>query len=74
MKGHYGEAGAEYRAQQDTYDKIISGPLDSNSLGPQYFQIYQKNGQILSFGIDVTFEITPTPLAPPLRGKSPARW
>lgn len=52
VKGQYGTAGAEYRTQEDSYSKIVSGPLDSNGLGPQYFQVFQKNGEILSFGID----------------------
>src|SRR5690349_21477338 len=43
--GTYGENGAEYRTEHETFVKVVS--IGSDPLGPKYFKVYLKNGQIL---------------------------
>lgn len=54
VKGEvYGGHGTEYRTEIDGFTKIISWHADPQSqdpLGPTWFQVFQKDGRILSYG------------------------
>jgi Salmonella virulence plasmid 65kDa B protein len=46
--GRYGQAGTEYRTEQDSFNKIVGGPRDA--LGPISFEIRKRDGLILTYG------------------------
>ena len=48
INGSYGDNGAEYRTEIETYSKIIS--YGSDGYGPEYFKVWTKSGQILEYG------------------------
>jgi hypothetical protein len=54
VSGSHGEAGAEYRTKRDRFCKIILRRVDvdlkGTSLGPAWFEVFCKDGTILTFG------------------------
>jgi choice-of-anchor A domain-containing protein/RHS repeat-associated protein len=49
----YGQSGAEYRTEVDSFAKIVSFGGSSDPLsytGPEYFKVWTKDGRILTFG------------------------
>ncbi|MES2693281.1 MAG: RHS repeat-associated core domain-containing protein [Verrucomicrobiota bacterium] len=44
----YGALGTEYRTEVDSYAKIVS--YESAGIGPKWFKVWTKDGQILEFG------------------------
>ena len=56
VSGTHGEDGAEYRTHRNSFKKIILNQPDK--LGPTSFTVYDKGGNILTFGPDDTSRIT----------------
>ncbi|MFG2695433.1 RHS repeat-associated core domain-containing protein [Kitasatospora sp. NPDC048407] len=52
--GTHGADGAEYRTKRDTFTKIVLHDVDTapdgRPLGPTWFEAFQKDGRILTFG------------------------
>ncbi|MDD3742644.1 MAG: SpvB/TcaC N-terminal domain-containing protein [Lentimicrobiaceae bacterium] len=48
FSGTYGQNGAEYRTELETYSKIIS--YRSSGTAPDYFVVWTKSGQIIEYG------------------------
>ena len=46
--GAYGAAGTEYRTEVDSFQKVVSQGKAAS--GPEWFQVYTKEGRILEFG------------------------
>ncbi|HAH59195.1 MAG TPA: hypothetical protein DCL86_13700, partial [Bacteroidales bacterium] len=48
FSGTYGQNGAEYRTELETYSKIIS--YRTSGTAPDYFVVWTKSGQIIEYG------------------------
>lgn len=64
--GNYGDSGSEYRTEIESFSKIIAYNFDVppyvNWVGPSWFKVWTKNGQILYYGYDnnLTFDQSST--------------
>lgn len=48
VSGTYGANGTEYRTTQDEFSRIVS--YGTAGLGPQWFKVWRKGGEIMEFG------------------------
>lgn len=48
FSGTYGQNGAEYRTELETYSKIVS--YRTSGTAPDYFVVWTKNGQVIEYG------------------------
>ncbi|MEO5645033.1 MAG: FG-GAP-like repeat-containing protein [Bacteroidia bacterium] len=72
MKGNYGAAGSTYHTQRESWTKVVA--VGQNGSGPQYFQVWTKQGVYFEYGSTTDARVTATGEATSFPAGSVRQW